>query len=146
MFREDGKTERQTERRSWFNRLHREFYLTALGTTLPTIANTLDDTKGDYIWVSYYFQVGSAYALSSTDFIPAFAKPITLVSIAFFVIDSALAGASQNMAMLIAARSIGRGGILTLTEIITADLVPLAERGLYQVQELGLPEPLTLPG
>jgi MFS family permease len=27
---------------------------------------------------------------------------------------------------------VGGGGILTLTQIITADLVPLAERGMYQ--------------
>ncbi|KAJ6551925.1 MFS general substrate transporter [Mycena capillaripes] len=131
--------------------------LTAIATPLPTIANALNDTKGDYIWVA------SAYALSSTAFIPlsgnladAFGrKPIILISIGLFAIGSALAGASQNMSMMIAARSIqgkytpfkqqflalrnnyndtgiGGGGILTLTQIITADLVPLAERGMYQ--------------
>ncbi|KAJ7124307.1 iron permease [Mycena epipterygia] len=111
--------------------------LTAVGTALPTIANALKDTKGDYIWV------GSAYALSSTAFIPLSGnladvfgrKPVILVSITLFAIGSALAGASQNMGMMIAARGvqgIGGGGILTLTEIITADLVPLSERGLYQ--------------
>ncbi|KAJ7881325.1 iron permease [Mycena olivaceomarginata] len=34
--------------------------------------------------------------------------------------------------MMIAARGIGGGGIVTLTQIITSDLVPLAERGKYQ--------------
>ncbi|KAF7365715.1 MFS domain-containing protein [Mycena venus] len=111
--------------------------LTAVGTALPTIAEELKDTRGDYIWV------GSAYALSSTAFIPLSGnladvfgrRSVMLASIAFFVLGSALAGASQNMNMMIAARAIqgiGGGGILTLTEIITADLVPLAERGLYQ--------------
>ncbi|KAJ6615058.1 major facilitator superfamily domain-containing protein [Mycena sp. CBHHK59/15] len=111
--------------------------LTAIGTALPTIANALHDTKGDYIWV------GSAYALSSTDFIPLSGnlvdvfrrKPVILVSISFFAVGSALAGASQNMSMMIGARAvqgIGGGGILTLMEIITADLVPLSERGMYQ--------------
>ncbi|KAJ6586404.1 major facilitator superfamily domain-containing protein [Mycena vulgaris] len=111
--------------------------LTAVGTALPTIANALNDKKGDYIWV------GSAYALSSTAFIPLSGnladvfgrKPIMLVSIAFFAVGSALAGASQSMSMMIGARAvqgIGGGGILTLTEIITADLVPLSERGIYQ--------------
>ncbi|KAJ7895965.1 MFS general substrate transporter [Mycena olivaceomarginata] len=111
--------------------------LTAVGTALPTIANALNDTKGDYIWV------GSAYALSSTAFIPlsgsladAFGRrPIVLICIAFFAVGSALAGAAQNMSMLIAARAIqgvGGGGIINLTEILVADLVPLAERGLYQ--------------
>ncbi|KAJ7040778.1 MFS general substrate transporter [Mycena alexandri] len=111
--------------------------LTAVGTALPTIANALHDTKGDYTWV------GSAYALSSTAFIPlsgsladAFGRrPIMLICIAFFAVGSALAGASQNMSMMIAARAIqgiGGGGIINLTEILTADLVPLSERGLYQ--------------
>ncbi|KAJ7229116.1 iron permease [Mycena pura] len=108
--------------------------LTAVGTALPTIANSLNDTKGDYTWV------GSAYALSSTAFIllsgslaDAFGRrPIMLISITFFAVGSALAGASRNMSMMIAARGIGGGGIVTLSEILTADLVPLAERGLYQ--------------
>ncbi|KAJ7265870.1 Mfs1.1 [Mycena haematopus] len=111
--------------------------LTAVGTALPTIASALNDTEGDYIWV------GSAYALSSTALIPlsgslaeAFGRrPIMLICIAFFAVGSALAGASQNMHMMIAARAIqgiGGGGIINLTEILVADLVPLAERGLYQ--------------
>ncbi|KAJ6463213.1 major facilitator superfamily domain-containing protein [Mycena vitilis] len=111
--------------------------LTAIGTALPTIANALNDTKGDFTWV------GSAYALSSTAFIPlsgsladAFGRrPIMLICIAFFAVGSALAGSAQNMNMMIAARAvqgIGGGGIINLSEILTADLVPLAERGLYQ--------------
>ncbi|KAJ6472378.1 major facilitator superfamily domain-containing protein [Mycena vitilis] len=110
---------------------------TAVGTALPTIAAELHDDRGDYIWV------GSAYALSSTAFIPLGGnladvfgrKWIMLVSIASFVVGSALAGAAQNMPMMIGARTIqgiGGGGIFTLADIITADLVPLSERGLYQ--------------
>ncbi|KAF7331651.1 MFS domain-containing protein [Mycena kentingensis (nom. inval.)] len=111
--------------------------LTAVGTALPTIANALHDTKGEFTWV------GSAYALSSTGFIPlsgslsdAFGRrPVVLISIGFFAVGSALAGAAQNMNMMIAARTvqgIGGGGILALSEILVADLVPLAERGIYQ--------------
>ena len=74
-----------------------------------------------------------------------------LGSIGLFALGSALAGAAQNMTMLIAARSewsltlteyeitiyaaiqgIGGGGITNLCEIIVSDLVSLAERGLYQ--------------
>ncbi|KAJ7487867.1 iron permease [Mycena latifolia] len=102
--------------------------LTAIGTALPTMADALNDTNGDYIWV------GSAYALSSTAFIPLSGnladvfgrKPVMLTSIGLFAVGSALAGASQNMVC------IGGGGIVTLTQIIAADLVPLSERGFYQ--------------
>ncbi|KAJ7062825.1 iron permease [Mycena amicta] len=107
---------------------------TAIGTALPTIAAALEDSKAEYIWV------GAAYAMSSCAFIPlsgglanAFGrKPIMLLCIGFFAVGSALAGASQSMLMLIAARGIGGGGILSLTQILIADLVPLSERGLYQ--------------
>ncbi|KAF7310094.1 Iron permease [Mycena indigotica] len=111
--------------------------LTAVGTALPTISAALHDTRGDFTWV------GSAYALSSTAFIPlsgnladAFGRRVVvLFSILFFAIGSALSGAAQNMNMLIAARTVqgvGGGGILALSEILVADLVPLAERGIYQ--------------
>lgn len=127
--------------------------LTAVATALPTITSDLNGGD-DFTWV------GSAYALSSTAILPlsgALAdtfgrKPIMLASILLFAIGSALAGSSQNMNMLIAARGepisiidlcqslnidaavqgLGGGGIINLAEIITSDLVPLAERGLYQ--------------
>ncbi|KAJ7595489.1 major facilitator superfamily domain-containing protein [Mycena floridula] len=110
--------------------------LTAVSTALPTIVR---DLKGgsDFVWV------GSAYALSSTAFVPLSGKladifgrkPTMLISVALFALGSALSGASQNMRMLIAARTvqgIGGGSILNLVEIVVSDLVPLAERGLYQ--------------
>ncbi|EKM57058.1 uncharacterized protein PHACADRAFT_142175 [Phanerochaete carnosa HHB-10118-sp] len=110
--------------------------MTSVGTALPTITADLHGGD-DYSWV------GSAYALSSTAVLPlsgALAdifgrKPIMLGSIIFFAVGSALSGSAQNMNMLIAARTvqgIGGGAIINLTEIITSDLVPLAERGLYQ--------------
>ncbi|KDR69579.1 hypothetical protein GALMADRAFT_77246 [Galerina marginata CBS 339.88] len=110
--------------------------LTAVATALPTITEQLNGGE-EFIWV------GSAYALASTAILPLSGrladifgrKPIMLLSIAFFAVGSALAGAAQNMNMLIAARTvqgIGGGGIINLSEIITSDLVPLAERGLYQ--------------
>ncbi|KAJ3481251.1 hypothetical protein NLI96_g7790 [Meripilus lineatus] len=110
--------------------------LTAVATVLPTVT---DDLNGgdDFVWV------GSAYALSSTAILPLTGgladifgrKPLMLISIVFFCIGSALAGAAQNMDMMIAARTVqglGGGGIMNMTNIIVSDLVPLAERGLYQ--------------
>jgi MFS family permease len=80
--------------------------LTAVSTALPTIT---DDLHGgdDFVWV------GSAYALSSTAFLPLSGnladvfgrRPIMLLFIAVFSVGSALAGAAQSMNMMIAARS-----------------------------------------
>ncbi|KAJ7499342.1 iron permease [Mycena latifolia] len=101
---------------------------TAMGTALPTIATALDDTEGDFTWI------GSAYTLSSTAFIPlsgslanAFGRQVFHQHFPAL----ALAGAAQSMPMMIAARGIGGGGIISLSEIIAADIVPLAERGIY---------------
>ncbi|KAH9951826.1 MFS general substrate transporter [Amylocystis lapponica] len=110
--------------------------LTAISTALPTITDELHG--GDnFSWV------GSAFSLSSTAILPLSGrladifgrKPIIALSIAIFAVGSAIAGASQSMGMLIAARAIqgvGGGAILNLTEIIISDLVPLAERGMFQ--------------
>lgn len=73
---------------------------------LPTIAK---DLKGGdkFIWI------GTSYSLASTAFLPLAGsmadalgrRPIMLGAILLFSIGSALAGAAQNMNMLIAARS-----------------------------------------
>ncbi|KAI0701971.1 iron permease [Cytidiella melzeri] len=110
--------------------------VTSVGTALPTIVADLHG--GDnFGWV------GSAYALSSTAIIPLSGtladifgrRPVMLLATMFFALGSALAGSAQNMNWLIAARTvqgIGGGAILNMSDIIVSDLVPLAERGLYQ--------------
>ncbi|TCD71946.1 hypothetical protein EIP91_000078 [Steccherinum ochraceum] len=110
--------------------------LTAVSTALPTITADLGGAD-NFVWV------GSAYGLSSSAILPLSGclanifgrKPIILIFIAFFALGSALAGAAQNMNMLIAARTIqgiGGGGILSLSDILMSDLVPLPERGIYE--------------
>ncbi|GAA5883071.1 hypothetical protein JCM8547_003794, partial [Rhodosporidiobolus lusitaniae] len=90
----------------------------------------------DYSWV------GTAYALTSTALIPWTGglaaifgrRPVMLAALSFFALGSALTGAGQNMTMVLAGRGIqgvGGGAILTMTEIIVTDLVPLAERGSF---------------
>ena len=79
--------------------------MSAIPTALPTI---IDDLHGGdkFIWV------GSAYALASTAILFPFSrfadvfgrKVVLLTSITVFAVGSALAGAAQNMNMLIAAR------------------------------------------
>ncbi|KAF9063471.1 Mfs1.2 [Rhodocollybia butyracea] len=108
--------------------------LTAVSTALPVIVN---DLKGlQFSWV------GTAYALASTAFLPMsggiaeiFGRRIAIViALITFMIGSALCGSAQTMNWLIAARVVqgmGGGGILSISSIIVSDLVPLAERGLY---------------
>ncbi|TFK85585.1 MFS general substrate transporter [Polyporus arcularius HHB13444] len=109
--------------------------VTAISTALPTI--TKDLGGGDkYVWV------GAAYGLASAAILPlsgrladAFGRrPVMLSAVALFSLGSALSGATQNMNMLVAARTvqgIGGGAILNLSDIIISDLIPLAERGMY---------------
>ena len=125
---------------------------TSVSTALPTIVEALDGH--DFAWV------GSAYTLGSTAFMPMsgglaevfgryapFAtqspipsptclprRSVMLASLVIFAVGAAVCGAAQSMNMLIAGRTIqgiGGGGIIALTDIIVADLVPLAERGPY---------------
>ncbi|GAA6000896.1 hypothetical protein JCM10207_004709 [Rhodosporidiobolus poonsookiae] len=108
--------------------------LTAVSTALPQIANDFDSP--DYSWV------GSAYALTSTALIPwtgglahIFGRRVVMMgALIIFALGSALTGAGQSMEMVIAGRSVqgaGGGAILTMTEIVVTDLVPLAQRGQY---------------
>ncbi|SCZ90253.1 BZ3500_MvSof-1268-A1-R1_Chr1-3g01871 [Microbotryum saponariae] len=86
--------------------------------------------------------VGSAYALTSTALIPwtggfaaIFGRKATMLgSLALFAIGSAVVGSAHTMEIVILGRAIqgiGGGGILTMTEIVVVDLVPLAERGAF---------------
>ncbi|KAI5474411.1 hypothetical protein MNV49_003368 [Pseudohyphozyma bogoriensis] len=110
--------------------------LTAVSTTLPSIAADLN--SGDFSWV------GSAYALSSTAFVPWFGGfaaifwqatyPYMSRRSCLLAIGSAIAGSAHSMNILIVGRTIqgvGGGGILTMAEILTVDLIPLADRGAY---------------
>ncbi|KAJ6482029.1 major facilitator superfamily domain-containing protein [Mycena vitilis] len=106
----------------------------SITTALPTIIDELRGTQ--FIWV------GSAFALGSTALIPLAGglaqifgrRPVLLSSLILFAVGSAVCGAAKDMNMLIAGRTIqglGGGGIISLTQIIVADLVSLQERGSF---------------
>ncbi|KZT12007.1 iron permease [Laetiporus sulphureus 93-53] len=110
--------------------------LTAVSTALPTIVNAIPFDAHNFVWV------GSAYALSSTAFIPMSGnlaqifgrKPIMLFSISAFAVGSLMCAVSPSQRLFISGRTVqglGGGGILSLTNIILADLVPLRERGIF---------------
>ncbi|KAF8321090.1 MFS general substrate transporter [Clavulina sp. PMI_390] len=61
-------------------------------------------------------------------------RAVMMVSIALFAIGAAIAGSAQSMNTLIVGRAIqgaGGGSIISMSEIIVADLVPLRERGNF---------------
>ncbi|KAJ6515187.1 iron permease [Mycena vitilis] len=106
----------------------------SITTALPTIINELRGTQ--FIWV------GSAFTLGSTALIPLAGglaqifgrRPVLLGSLVLFAVGSAVCGAAREMSMMIAGRTIqglGAGGIISLTQIIIADLVSLRERGSF---------------
>ena len=103
---------------------------TIVSTALPKIMSSLNAGSSD----SGYTWIGSAFALAQAVVLPffgqlseAFGRKWTFLSaITIFMLGSALCGASQNIGMLIAARTIqgvGGGGITSLVFILIGDLV-----------------------
>ncbi|KAH8824453.1 MFS multidrug transporter [Flagelloscypha sp. PMI_526] len=110
--------------------------VTAIPTTLPSIDKELSGSSNS-VWV------GSAFSIANTAFIPLSGnlsdifgrRPVMLLCLFLFALGSGLSGGAQSLEWLIAARvvqGLGGGGLISLTAIITSDLVPLAERGAYQ--------------
>ncbi|TBU29033.1 major facilitator superfamily domain-containing protein [Dichomitus squalens] len=107
--------------------------LTSVSTALPTILLDLNNGE-DFIWIS------SAYTLASTAILPlsgALAeifgrRPSMLLALVLFALGSALCGSAQTVPWLIGGRTVqgmGGGCILSITNIVISDLVPLKERG-----------------
>ncbi|GAA5873464.1 hypothetical protein JCM8547_005439 [Rhodosporidiobolus lusitaniae] len=113
---------------------------TALSTALPTISASLSSGSGDStadVWVP------NAYMVCSAAFIPWSGglaniigrRPIMLAGLGLFTLGSILCAVASNMNTMLAGRGIqGAGGgiIFAIVEILLSDLVPLAERGVYQ--------------
>ncbi|KAH9920285.1 MFS general substrate transporter [Fomitopsis serialis] len=108
--------------------------LTSVSTALPTIVKELHAT--DFVWI------GASYALASTAFLPMVGglsqtfgrKPVLVGSILLFALGSALCGAANSNAMLVAGRTVqgtGGGAIVNLSDIVLGDLVPLRDRGFF---------------
>jgi len=109
--------------------------ISIVSTALPTISDQFN-SKDEYTWVI------TAYMLGNTSFQPMFGKfadifgrrPVMIFALVLFASTSAICGAAQNIKMLITARGfqgIAGGGILGMTNIIIADIVPLRQRSMY---------------
>jgi EmrB/QacA subfamily drug resistance transporter len=109
---------------------------TAVATAVPTAVGELGG-------VSHYSWVFSAYLLTSTTTVPLFGKLADLygrkriyqVSVAIFLLGSALSGLSHTFAQLVIFRAIqglGAGGVMPVAITITGDIYTLEERGRIQ--------------
>jgi EmrB/QacA subfamily drug resistance transporter len=104
-------------------------------TALPRVTDALGG-QAQYVWIA------NSFVLASTVVQPLYAQlsnifgrrnPM-LVALALFSIGSGIAGGAQNIATLIAGRSVqglGSAGLFVLSDLIVCDLVPLRERAKY---------------
>lgn len=108
---------------------------TILTTVIPLVTRDLGASH-DYIWINAAFNIAAAAILpllGQLSDVMGRRIPM-LLSLGLFTLGSALCGAAQNTAMMIACRAIqgaGSGGIMMLLEVITCDLFPLRVRGNY---------------
>jgi len=105
--------------------------------TVPQkISKALHGTAIQGLWI------GTSFLLASTVWQPLFVafsdvwgrRPLLLFALTLFTIGAIMCGISKNYIVMLTGRSIqgsGVGGIMTLTEAIITDLIPLRERGNY---------------
>jgi EmrB/QacA subfamily drug resistance transporter len=109
---------------------------TVVGTAMPTVIASLGGLDR-YSWVF------SAYLLTSTVTVPVWGRlsdlygrrVFYLIGIAFFLVGSALSGASQSITQLIVFRAIqglGAGALIPLSMTINGDIYTVRERTRIQ--------------
>ncbi|GAA6050530.1 hypothetical protein JCM3770_005585 [Rhodotorula araucariae] len=108
---------------------------TAISTALPTIAADLNSS--DYAWVANTFMIASAAVIPwSGGLAYIFGRRAVMYGgLGLFSVGSVICAVAHNMNTMLAGRGIqGAGGgiIFAAVEIILSDMVPLAERGVYQ--------------
>jgi MFS family permease len=109
---------------------------TSLSVALPIMAKLLHGSAIQAFWS------GTSFLLTSTVFQPVIGSfssifgrvPMLWISLAFFGAGAIVAAVANNFTVILVGRSIqgiGGGGIITLTEIIVTDMVPLRLRGKW---------------
>ncbi|RKF55132.1 Efflux pump FUS6 [Golovinomyces cichoracearum] len=109
---------------------------TSLSVALPIMAAKLHGTAIEAFWA------GTSFLLASTVVMPSFCsfshifgrKPLLMTTIILFFIGSIISAMANNFASLLVGRTVqgvGAGGVISLTEVILTDLVPLSGRGKW---------------
>ncbi|OCL09428.1 MFS general substrate transporter [Glonium stellatum] len=109
---------------------------TTISVALPIISQALHGSAIEAFWS------GTSFLLACTVFQPTFAafsysfgrKPMILFALMLFTIGAIVAAISENFTVLLGGRSIqgvGAGGMISLTEVVVTDLIPLRERGKW---------------
>lgn len=115
---------------------------TILVPVLPTLAVDLDGTAAEAFWT------GTSYLLTHAVLQPFIAtmsdifgrRELLVPSILFFTAGSVACALAHNFAVLLLGRviqGVGGAGIITLSQLIFADLVPLRQRPTYFSMVLG---------
>ncbi|KAH7086715.1 major facilitator superfamily domain-containing protein [Paraphoma chrysanthemicola] len=109
---------------------------TSLSVALPIMARALGGSAIEAFWA------GTSFLLTSTVFQPVLGsfshifgrKALIYISLAFFLAGSIIPAVATNFTIVLVGRSIqgvGGGGIISLTELVVVDTVPLRERGKW---------------
>ncbi len=109
---------------------------TVVTTALPSVVGELQG-------LTLYPWVFSIYLLTSTTSVPIYGKladvygrrPVLLVGLLLFVVGTALCGAAQSMAQLVALRALqglGAGAVLPIVLTVFGDIYSLEERAKIQ--------------
>ena len=128
------------------------FWMIMSGVMLGYIIGFFDSTlmASSHPVITSYFHaanaaswLSTAFLLTSTAFMPLLGrtsdtfgrKPVYLFSIAMFFFTTAWCGLAQSIGSFIAARALcglGAGGVFSMGQILSSDLVRLEYRGVYQ--------------
>lgn len=128
------------------------FWLIFTGVMMGYLIGFFDSTlmASSHPVITSYFNaantaswLSTAFLLTSTAFLPLFGrisdafgrKPVYLFSICIFFFTTAWCGLAKSIGSFIAARALcgmGAGGVFSMGQIISSDLVRLEYRGVYQ--------------
>ncbi|KAJ5165835.1 hypothetical protein N7492_006131 [Penicillium capsulatum] len=128
------------------------FWLIFAGVMIGYLIGFFDSTlmASSHPVITSYFHaantaswLSTAFLLTSTAFLPLFGrvsdafgrKPVYLFSICMFFFTTAWCGLAQSIGGFIAARALcgmGAGGVFSMGQIISSDLVRIEYRGVYQ--------------